>query len=102
MLCVDTDDAVTHAVVQAYIDRVNEGKRVLAVVGEPASVELSTRFANARGSMAQLIIYVANGFIDAAGNDLDGYKAAARVAGMVKRCTDNRFADSCRSRETPA
>lgn len=29
------------------------------------------------------IIYVANGFIDAAGNDLDGYKAAARVAGMV-------------------
>jgi len=84
VLCVDTDDAVTHAVVQAYIDRVrNEGKRVLAVVGEPASVELSTRFANARGFNGPAIIYVANGFIDAAGNDLDGYKAAARVAGMV-------------------
>jgi hypothetical protein len=84
VLCVDTDDAVTHAVVQAYIGRVrNEGKRVCTALGEPVSVELSTRLANAAAFNDPAVIYVANGFVDTAGNTLDGYKAAARVAGMV-------------------
>lgn len=84
VLCVDTDDPVTHAVVQAYIDRVrNEGKRVCTALGEPVSVELSTRLANAAAFNDPAVVYVANGFTDTAGNDIDGYKAAARVAGMI-------------------
>jgi hypothetical protein len=84
VLCVDTDDPVTHAVVQAYIDRVrNEGKRVLGVVGEPTSVPLATRLANARAFNDPAIIYVANGFKGADGVTREGYKAAARVAGMT-------------------
>ena len=63
MLCVDTDDAVTHAVVQTYIDRVrNEGKRGIGVVGESTSVAMATRFANARAFNDPAIVYVANGF----------------------------------------
>lgn len=84
VLCVDTNDPVTHAVVQVYIDRVrNEGKRVLTVLGEPISVELATRLANAAAFNDPAVVYVANGFTDTAGNDIDGYKAAARVAGMI-------------------
>ncbi len=84
VLCIDTDDSVTHATVQAYIDRVrNEGKRVIGVVGEPTNVELDTRLANARAFNDPAIIYVANGFKGSDGVTREGYKAAARIAGMV-------------------
>lgn len=84
VLAVDTEDTATHAVVQTYIDRVrNEGKRVLGVVGEPTSVLLATRLANARAFNDPAIIYVANGFKGSDGLIREGYKAAARVAGMV-------------------
>ena len=84
VLAVDTDDAVTHTLVQAYIDRVrNEGKRVLGVVGEPTSVPLATRLTNARAFNDPAIIYVANGFKGSDGVSREGYKAAARVAGIV-------------------
>jgi len=84
VLTVDSEDPVTHAVVQTYIDRVrNEGKRVLGVVGEPTSVPLATRLANARAFNDPAIIYVANGFKGSDGVTREGYKAAARVAGMT-------------------
>jgi len=84
VLAVDSEDPVTHAVVQTYIDRVrNEGKRVLGVVGEPTSVNLATRLANARAFNDPAIIYVANGFKGSDGVTREGYKAAARVAGMT-------------------
>ncbi len=84
VLCVDTDDPVTHAVVQTYTDRVtSEGKRVLTVLGEPTSVELATRFANARAFNDPAVHYVANGFKGPDGIVREGYLAAARVAGMI-------------------
>jgi len=84
VLAVDSKDPVTHAVVQTYIDRVrNEGKRVLGVVGEPTSVPLATRLADARAFNDPAIIYVANGFKGSDGVTREGYKAAARVAGMA-------------------
>ena len=84
VLAVDTDDTATHAVVQTYIDRVrSEGKRVIGVVGEPTSVALATRLANSRAFNDPAIIYVANGFKGSDGLTREGYKAAARVAGMT-------------------
>ena len=84
VLAVDSEEPVTHTVVQTYIDRVrNEGKRVMGVVGEPTSVPLATRLANARAFNDPAIIYVANGFKGTDGVAREGYKAAARVAGMV-------------------
>ncbi len=84
VLAVDSEDPAIHAAVQTYIDRVrNEGKRVIAVVGEPTSVQLSTRLANAMAFNDPAIVYVANGFRGADGVTREGYKAAARVAGMT-------------------
>ena len=84
VLAVDTEDTANHAAVQTYIDRVrNEGKRVIGVVGEPTSVAFATRLANARAFNDPAIIYVANGFKGSDGVTREGYKAAARVAGMV-------------------
>lgn len=84
VLVVDSEDAATHAAVQTYIDRVrSEGKRVLAVVGEPTSIALNTRLVNAAAFNDYAIIYVANGFKGSDGVTREGCKAAARVAGMV-------------------
>lgn len=84
VLAVDSDDVTVHATVKAYVDRVrDEGKRVLAVVGEPTSVSLSTRLANAKALDDYAIVYVANGFRRTDGTVVEGYRAAARVAGMI-------------------
>lgn len=84
VLAVDTEEPAIHVAVQTYIDRVrNEGKRVIAVVGEPTSVEFAIRLANARAFNDPAIVYVANGFKGADGIIREGYKAAARVAGMI-------------------
>ncbi|EMT38124.1 Phage tail sheath protein [Thermoanaerobacter thermohydrosulfuricus WC1] len=84
VLAVDSEDPATHVTVQTYINRVrNEGKRVIAVVGEPTSVQLSTRLTNAEAFNDPAIVYVANGFKGSDGVVREGYKAAARVAGMI-------------------
>ncbi len=84
VLAVDSDDPATHVLVQTYIDRViHEGKRVIGVVGEPTNVQLDTRLANARAFNDPAIVYVANGFKGSDGVIREGYKAAARVAGMI-------------------
>ncbi|GAW27990.1 phage tail sheath subtilisin-like domain-containing protein [Carboxydocella sp. ULO1] len=84
VLAVDSEDPATHVTVQTYIDRVrNEGKRIIAVVSEPTSVQLSTRLANAKAFNDPAIVYVANGFKGSDGVVREGYKAAARVAGMI-------------------
>lgn len=83
-LAVDAIDAATHATVSTYINRVrNEGKRVIAAIGEPVTVPLATRMANARAFNDPAIVYVANGFIGTDGINRDGYRSAARVAGII-------------------
>lgn len=82
VLAVDSEDVAIHASVKTYINRVrNEGKRVRAVLGEPTSVALDTRLSHAKALNNLAISYVANGFKTADGQDIEGYKAAARFAG---------------------
>lgn len=84
VLCVDTNDPIIHTTVQTYIDRVcSWGKKVLAVVGEPTSIDFATRLANSRSFNDLLMHYVLNGFKGADGIVREGYLAAARVAGMI-------------------
>jgi len=84
VLAIDSESATIHATAQAYIDRVrSEGKRVLVVLGEPTSVPFATRTTNSAAFNNLAIIYVANGFIGSDGSSREGYRAAARVAGMV-------------------
>jgi hypothetical protein len=84
VLVTDSESASIHASVETYIARVrNDGKRVMAVVGEPPSVSLATRESDATALNNEAIVYVGNGFIGTDGNTRDGYQAAARVAGMI-------------------
>jgi hypothetical protein len=83
-LVVDTNDVTVHALLQGYIDRIlNDGKLTLSFVGEPTSVTFADRKTHAAAFNDFCLHYVLNGFQDAAGNKYEGYRAAARVAGMV-------------------
>lgn len=84
VLVTDTEDTANHAAIKTYIDRVrNEGKRAIGVVGEKTSIDLATRLTNATSFNDPAIVYVANGFKGSDGAAREGYKSAARVAGMI-------------------
>lgn len=84
VLVTDSEDPSIHSAIQVFVDRVrDEGKRIMAVVGEPTNIPLETRLTNAKAFNDEAIVYVANGFKLADGTVIEGYKAAARVAGKI-------------------
>ena len=90
-LCVDTNEVAVHALVSAYIERVYQGGKLecFGVVAEPTSVELETRESHAKAFNSYNMIYVGGGWKDAQGIRYEGYKAAARFAGMVASTASN-------------
>lgn len=83
VLVIDTEDLVTQQAVQAWIDRVrSQGKRVMASLGVATATALADRQTNARAFNDFAIVYTTNGFNDALGPQ-EGYRAAARVGGMI-------------------
>lgn len=90
VVCVDTSNVDVLAVLQGYIDRVYEvGKMAFAVIGEPTSVALATRMSHAAAYNDYRVIYFGGAWIDAGGNTYEGFKAAARIAGMVASTPSN-------------
>ena len=84
ILATDSEDDAIHATIGAFVDRVvDEGKRVIGVVGEPTSVSLSDRKTNAAVLNSENVSYVGNGFVDSNEEELEGYLAVARYAGMI-------------------
>jgi len=84
VMVVDSEDVMLFASIQAYIDRVREsGKRVMAVLSRPTTIDLVTRLDTARSFNDPAIVFVLNGFEYSDGKVVEGYKAAGRVAGMI-------------------
>lgn len=81
---VDSVDTTVHASLHSFVNRMlsEGGGRIIGVVGEPISVDFATRKANAKSFNDFAMVYVGNGFQTADG-DVEGAKAAARVAGMI-------------------
>src|SRR5690606_37497158 len=70
-LVIDSEEPSVQASLQAFVFTSREsGKRVIGVVGEPTSVELDVRMANARAFNDPAIIYVGNGFVSSAGETI--------------------------------
>lgn len=90
-LCVDTVDVSVHALLAAYIDRVYQGGKIdcFGVVAEPTSVEYETRMSHSKAFNDYNMIYVGGGWTAATGEAYEGYKAAARFAGMVAATASN-------------
>jgi hypothetical protein len=84
VLAIDSEDQAVGATAQAWVDRVrSQGRRVIVILGEATSIALATRQADARAYNDPAVIYIGNGFIQADGTTIEGYKAANRLAGMI-------------------
>ncbi len=83
-ICVDTEDTSVHLLLAAFVDRIFEsGNLTQAVVAEKSSVDIETRMARAAAFNDEKMNYVLNSKVDVAGETLEGYQTAARIAGMI-------------------
>ena len=85
-ICVDSVDATVHALLAAFAENMfNSGKGCFAVVGEPTSVAIETRKANAKAFNSYKVVYVGGAYITTEGTVIEGYRAAATVAGLIAK-----------------
>ncbi|MEF9973719.1 MAG: phage tail sheath subtilisin-like domain-containing protein [Clostridia bacterium] len=94
VLCVDSTDPAIHALVKAFIIRVNAaGLLAMAVVGDPISTEYATRKAHLATFDTENVVYCLNGGYETSGaiTVVDGYRIAAAVAGLIAAvpCNDS-------------
>lgn len=92
VLCVDSDDANVHVLVQAFIDRIYaSGLYPMAVVSEPKTDEntLATRMGHGAAFNDAKMHYVLNGGVDTNGNTIEGYLNAARIGGIIAAVPSN-------------
>ena len=85
VLCTDSNEVAVHALVSAYIDRVYQGGKIecFGVVAEPVTVDLDDRMSHAKAFNSYNMVYIGGGWTDAQGIRYEGYKAGARMAGMI-------------------
>lgn len=82
-ITVDTEDTAIHASLNAFINRnLQEGSRIIGVLGEKVDTPFATRIANAKAFNNFAMIHVGNGFL-VGESEIDGALAAARVLGEM-------------------
>lgn len=90
VLVVDTADTAILASVRAYVDQLRtNGVLVMAAIGEPTSVAIATRIANAAAHNDPPIVYAGNGFLTSDAITAEGYLAAARIGGKIAGTPSN-------------
>lgn len=90
VLAIDTEDTSVQMLMQLFLNRIyQEGKFVVGVIGEPTSTPLETRLVRASAFNDYQLVYVGNGFEDMAGDTYEGYRAAARIAGLIAGTPSN-------------
>lgn len=90
VLAIDTEDTAVQSVMQLFLNRIYQnGKFVMGVVGEPTTVDFDTRLQHASAFNDYQIVYVGNGFTDTSGNIYEGWRAAARIAGLIAGTPSN-------------
>lgn len=83
-IVVDTNDTAVHAVLSGFVNRIYQlGKMAFAVVGEPSTVLYDVRCDHAKTYNDYNTIYVGMGYYNAAAEKVEGWKAAAYIAGLV-------------------
>ena len=83
-ICLDTEDASVHLLLQAFINRIFEaGSLAQAVVAEKHTVDLEDRIKHAAAFNDEKMNYVLNAWVDEQGTEIDGYQTSARIAGMI-------------------
>lgn len=89
-ICLDTEDTEIHLLLQTFLNRIfNAGSLAQAVIAEKHTVALETRIAHAMAFNDEKINYVLNAWVNEQGIEIDGYRTAARIAGMIGAASAN-------------
>ena len=96
-LVLDTVDTDVHATVKSYIDRIfEEGSLGVCVLGENKAsgsmIAFEERKAHAAAFDDEKIIYLGSGYADSDGNEITGYLAIAKQAGILGSLESNKSA----------
>lgn len=90
VMAIDTEDTAIQAVMQLFLNRIYQGgKFTMGVIGEPTTVDFETRLLHASAYNDYQIVYVGNGFTDISGNVYEGWRAAARISGLIAGTPSN-------------
>lgn len=90
-MCVDTNDTGVHMLMHSFINRIYDaGQLVMGVVAEDSSVPFADRLEHALAFNDYKMHYVLNAHCSEAGNEIDGYQTAARIAGMIAAVPSNK------------
>lgn len=90
VLSIDTEDTAVQALMQLFLNRIYQGgKFTMGVIGEPTTVDFETRLQHASAYNDYQIVYVGSGFTDISGNVYEGWRAAARIAGLIAGTPSN-------------
>ena len=91
VLVTDSENVAVHILLSTYIERVYQGGKLecFGVVAEPTTVSLDDRMAHAKSFNTYNMVYVGGGWKDAAETKYEGYKAGARMAGMIAAVPSN-------------
>lgn len=89
-LDVDDKDMTLSLLLREYLEGAYEtGKKAVAVVGEPSSVQFPARLEHARNMNSEKIVYLGGGYVDAAGNNIEGVFANCLTAGIIAATPSN-------------
>lgn len=83
-ICVDTEDTSVHLLLAEFVNRIFEaGNLTQAIIAEKSNVDLEDRMERAASYNDEKMNYILNPSVDVAGETIDGYRTAARIAGMI-------------------
>lgn len=89
VLVLDTVDTDVHALVKSYIDRIfQDGSYGVCILGE-TKPSFDNRLANAASFNDEKIIYLGSGYVDSNGDEVTGYLAIAKQAGIIGSLSSN-------------
>ena len=89
-LVLDTVETSVHTLVHAYIDRIfKEGALGVCILGEPTTIEFTSRCEHAKSFNDEKIIYLGSGYENTDGEKVDGYYAIAKQAGIIGSLASN-------------
>lgn len=89
-LVADSDSANVHAILTAFVKQSYEtGHLGFACIAGNSSQDLEARMNYAAACNDEKVVYVLNGWTSTDGTVFDGWRAAARIGGMVSACETN-------------
>ena len=84
VLATDSIESGVMNILKAYVDTAfDNGKNVIAVIGDTTDTAFTARLANAAACDNEKVVYFGSGWIDTNGDTIKGVKAIAYVAGAV-------------------